>query len=44
MSKYKCKIYGVNNVSELQSVKDKISVANSSATVKAKREMTCMQR
>lgn len=36
--------YGVDNVSQLQSVKDKISQANKSSSVKAKREATCLSR
>ena len=34
--------YGVNNVSELQAVKNKISASNSSETVKNKRKETCI--
>lgn len=36
--------YGVNNVSELESVRAKISKSNSSEEVKAKRHQTCLER
>lgn len=38
------KKYGVDNVSKLQSVRDKIGVANSSEEVRNKREATCIER
>ena len=36
--------YGVDNVSKLQEVKDKISEVNSSERVRTKREATCMRK
>lgn len=36
--------YGVDNVSKLQSVRDKIGIANSSAEVRRQREATCIER
>ena len=36
--------YGVNNVSELPEIRDKISTANKSESVRVKREKTCLQR
>lgn len=38
------KKYGVDNVSKLQSVRDKISVVNSSDEVRSRREATCMKK
>lgn len=38
------KKYGVDNVSKLQEVKDKISEVNSSERVRTKREATCMRK